>query len=44
VNGQSIANHYRNHASVYADVAQQFDQLSEQEMTHRDFINGHGKE
>jgi hypothetical protein len=41
---QSIASHYRNHASVYADIARQFDQLSEEEMAHRDFINGHGKE
>ena len=41
---QSIASHYRNHASVYAAIAQQFDQLSEEEMAHRDVINGHGKE
>ena len=41
---QSIAGHYRKRAATYSQIAEQFDQLYEEELAHRDFINGHGKE
>ncbi|MCB2170760.1 MAG: hypothetical protein KQI78_24125 [Deltaproteobacteria bacterium] len=40
---QSIASHYRKRAATYSQIAEQFDQLYEEELAHRDYINDRGQ-
>ncbi len=41
---QSMADHYRKLAGAYADIADQLEELSREEYSHRDYILGKEKE
>jgi len=40
---QSMASHYHSRAAAYSKIAEQFDQLYEEEFAHRDYIIDHGQ-